>query len=259
VDPEVFERTLQAGLRQQGSAEEVLDGLPPGAAVVLHDVEMWWERRAGGAVVLAELLQLIEAHSHRVLFIVNLNVHAFRFIDHLVPLSDRALAVVECGPLDASSLKDVITRRHASTGLRFELDGRDEENVGDWRLARLFSRYFDYARGSVGIALRAWMVHVEAFTDDRLVIRSPRSFDQEVFFRLRVPWIALIVELILHREVTMARLERFSGLEPTAVASTVRTLQRMGLVVVDRHATVSLEPTAQHLVVAHLRSRGMLP
>ena len=245
-------------MREQGPLDEVLAGLPGGVAVILHDVEMWWSRRPGGTVVIDRLLSLIEAHGDRIFFVLNLNVHAFRFIDRIVPLSDRALAVLECGPLDASALKEVITRRHASTGLRFELDGRLESTLGDWRQARLFSRYFDYAQGSVGVALRAWMVHIERFHQDRLMIRRPENFDHEVFFRLRVEWIALIVELILHREVTLTRLQTLSGLDPSTVASTVRTLQRMGLVLVDRHETVSLDPTAQHMVIQHLRSRGMV-
>jgi amino acid transporter len=258
VDLEVFDRTMQVALRQQGTSNEGIAALPAGTALVLHDIEMWWERRPGGTLVLERLLQLIEDHGARVLFILNLNIHAFRFIDRLLPLSDRALAVLECGPLDASELRDAIIGRHTSTGLRFQLDGRDEQALGDWRRARLFSRYFDYARGSIGIALRAWMVHIQAFDDDVLVLEGPKDFDHEVFYRLRPPWIALVIELILHREVTLTRLRRLVGIDPQTADSTVRTLQRMGLVTVDRQQVVCLDPTAQHMLVEHLRQRGML-
>jgi amino acid transporter len=258
VDLEVFDRTMQVALRQQGTSDEGIAALPAGTALVLHDIEMWWERRPGGTLVLERLLQLIEDHGDRILFILNLNIHAFRFINRLLPLSDRALAVLECGPLDASDLRDAIIGRHTSTGLRFQLDGRDEHALGDWRRARLFSRYFDYARGSIGIALRAWMVQIQAFEDDVLVLQSPQAFDLEVFYRLRPPWIALVIELILHREVTSTRLRRLVGIDPQTADSTVRTLQRMGLVTVDRQQIVCLDPTAQHMLVEHLRQRGML-
>jgi hypothetical protein len=258
VDLEVFDRTMQVALRQQGTSDEGIAALPAGTALVLHDIEMWWERRPGGTLVLERLLQLIEDHGDRILFILNLNIHAFRFINRLLPLSDRALAVLECGPLDASDLRDAIIGRHTSTGLRFQLDGRDEHALGDWRRARLFSRYFDYARGSIGIALRAWMVQIQAFEDDVLVLQSPQAFDLEVFYRLRPPWIALVIELILHREVTLTRLRRLVGIDPQTADSTVRTLQRMGLVTVDRQQIVCLDPTAQHMLVEHLKQRGML-
>jgi len=258
VDIEVFQRTMQVALRQQGPLDEGIAALPAGTAVILHDIEMWWERRPGGTAVLSRLLQLIENHGDRVLFILNLNIHAFRFIDRLLPLSDRALAVLECGPLDASQLRDAIIGRHTSTGLKFQLDGREEHALGDWRRARLFSRYFDYARGSIGVALRAWMVHIQAFKDDTLLIESPENFDHEVFYRLRAPWVALVIELILHREVTMARLKRLVGVDAISTDSTIRTLQRMGLVVVDKQQIVRLDPTAQHMLVEHLRHRGML-
>ena len=258
VDIALFDKTLQLALGEQGRASDAIAALPVGSALVFDDLEMWWERRAGGTSVLERLLALIEEHGDRVLFILNLNLHAFRFIDKLLAISDRALAVVECGPMDASALRDAILGRHASTGLTFELEGRSEDALGDWRRAKLFSRYFGYARGSIGIALRAWMANIQAFEADLLRIQTPRDFNSEVFYRLKPDSIALIIALILHREVTLGRLKRIIGPKAHGLEVSVGTLRRMGLVREDRQGRLSLDPCAQHMLVEHLNRRGML-
>ncbi|MEZ4265986.1 MAG: hypothetical protein R3F39_06375 [Myxococcota bacterium] len=263
ADPDELKAAFETALDAQGSYRELLGGLAPGSVVVVHDLEMWWERGATGRTALAELLDLVDRFGAHCLFMMTISTPARRFIDRLEPISERALAVVECGPLPAEVLKEIIMLRHRSTGLRFELGGRSEEALGDWRLARLFSAHFDASGGNVGAALHGWVAHIERVQGERLVVRRPQRHDLGVLRELSVGPLAILLQLVLHKQLSRARLERIasggSDSARPAVGADLSTLLRMGLVVENQRGVLELSPAVQHLVLEHLGARGLLP
>ena len=250
---------LREALGGLSSVEEALQTTPEGTVLILHDIELWWGRERGGAASLERLMSLIDRYSDRCFFVLNLRTRPFRFLDRLTRLSDRALAVIECGPLDAEALKDIVMLRHRSTGLAFTLDGRPEATLRDWRLARLFSAHFDSSRGMVGVALASWIAGIDRVEGNTVTIRSPSHWPLEAFEGLRVSWLAIVLQLILHRQLTRDRLSRISQLPEAEIMEDLAALVRMGLITEDRRGVLELDPLAEHLLVAHLDRRGQLP
>ncbi len=259
TDAARLDDALRGALGGLSSVEEALQTAPDGTVLILHDLELWWGRQPGGSALLERLMHLIDRHSDRCFFILNMGLRPFRFLDRLIRLSDRALAVVECGSLDAETLKDIVMIRHRSTGLAFELAGRPESTLRDWRIARLFSAHFDNSAGMVGVALTAWIAGVTAVGPTTLTIEAPTQPSLEPLEGLRVSWVAVLVQLVLHRQLTRERLLSVSQLPEAELLEELAALLRMGLVTEDRRGVIELDLVVEHLLIAHFEESGVLP
>ncbi len=259
VDPVVFAERMQDALQVRGTLEEVLRTVPEGSALVLEDVELWWERSPDGLAVIDVLLDAIGRHGDRCLFVLELNTRAFRAIDRFRGLAQRALAVLECGPVDSRTLREMIELRHGSTGFGWELDGRPADALSDWRRARFFAGHFDAARGLVGPALQGWLVCVASLQGETLAMRQPSAPDDSVLDELSAGQRALLVQFVLHKAVTPARLLRVTGIAPERLDAEVGTLVRMGLLVREGEEVLTLNRYLQHHVTRDLEDRRMLP
>jgi hypothetical protein len=168
------------------------------------------------------------------------------------------LAVIECEPLPAEALKSIISLRHGSTGISFELAGTAEEDLAPWRQARLFTRYFDYSGGLVAVALRAWLAHIDKIDTNTMLMRWPKRPRIEAIDQLRVELAALLVQLVVHKQVTLRRLQRITALPQEELESDLSALTRMGIVRRDARDVMHVDRFVAHLVTDSLRTQGML-
>ncbi len=252
---DAFRQALTDATGHGGRPTNIIAAVPDRAVVVIEDLELWWERSPGGLAVVDELLSLIETHAGRVLFVVEIGVHALELLGRFRPLLDHALSVVECGPVDAEAIKEIVTLRHASTGMRFTLEGVHQDELSDWREARLFNGHFSASRGLVGAALTSWITHIEGADGRSIAIAPAARDDWELLDRLRPEWVALLVQLLLHKRVTTAGLARVSGLERRALDHKLDVLTRMGLVHRSQSGTLRLNRFVAHALVERLRAR----
>ena len=258
IDTSALRLALEAEVKERGKPADIVAKAPDGAVFVFDDLEMWWERSPEGMAVIQEFVGLLQAHGGRCLFVANLGIHAWRVLQHFVRLSESALAVVECEPLPAETLKSIIALRHGSTGIDFDLAGTSEEELAPWQQARLFTRYFDYSGGLVAVALRAWLAHIDKVDGNTLMMRWPKRPRAEAIEKLRVELCALLVQLVVHKQVTLRRLQRISGLPKDALEEDIGALTRMGLVRRDARDVMHVDRFVAHLVTDGLRNQGML-
>jgi len=253
-----FADALRAATGQRGAPIDVLASIPDKSVVVVEDLELWWDRTEDGLAVVDCLLECVAAHGDRVLFVIEVGSLPFDVIDRMRPLSDHALAVVECGPLPAESLKEIVMLRHGSTGVRFSLEGRPEANLGEWRIAQLFSQYFGATRGLVGTVLASWIANVEDVDEGTIQICAPKRAGWEVLDGLRPEWVAILVQLLLHKRLTRSRLQRISGMDAEELDGPLDVLTRMGLVIQSRHGVLRLDRFTRHAVIERLRARRVI-
>ncbi|MCA9707772.1 MAG: amino acid permease [Myxococcales bacterium] len=258
IEPAAFRLALEGEIKEHGPVEEIVRKVPDGAVLFFDDLEMWWERSDEGLAVLEQFVALLREHSRRCVVLANLNVHAWRVLRSFLRLEEHAVAVIECEPLPAEALKSIISLRHGSTGVRFELAGVPEDELAPWRQARLFSRYFDYSGGLVAVALRAWLIHIDKVDGNTLHMRWPRRPRAGALEHLRVELRALLVQLVVHKQVTRARLLRLSGLPEATLDEDLGALVRMGLVRRDQSDVLHVDRFVAHLVTDRLRQLGML-
>ncbi len=258
IDLTAFHRALRKALELDGEIPELFSALPEGAVIVLDDLQMWWERSPAGLEVIQQVLNLIERYGKRTLFVMALGTQPFHFISRLLPLADSALAILDCTPMPAEALKSIVTLRHASTGLKFEFESKSEDELGDWRLARLFSDYFEYSGGVVGVALRAWIHRIRRLRDDSLEIERPDAAGWEAIDALGTERVAMLLELVLHKQLSLTRLRRITGFENRDLRREIDALIRMGLVVESRQRVVEINPDICHIVHSRFSKRGLI-
>lgn len=258
TDPSVLATALRKIGGDTGTPEEVLGRLPDDTVLVFDDLELWWERSPEGLRAIEALVELIERFGDRILFVIGVSRQAFAFIDHFQPLADDALAVLECTPMPAEELKSICVLRHGSTGLTFELDGKSEEHLTEWRLARLFSSHFDASKGYVGSALRSWISNVKKVRGTTLVIESPAAPKWDLLDELRPSHKALLIQLVLHKALSRARVARITGQDERTVTHDLDTLVRMGLLSESHQHTITINPFVHHAVLDRLSRKGLL-
>ncbi len=251
------ERALTHGSRWT-SADEFLPRLVDGSVIVIDDFELWWERRDGGLQAVEHLLDCVDEHSHRLRFVIGVNQHAYNVMDHLVRLTSSANAVETCHPFSAQELRHAIMRRHRSTGLRFTLEGRPEDSLGELAMARLFSAHFNAAAGNMAAALRGWLAHVENCTDQEITIRRPVAADWSALDALDADGKTLLLQLILHKEASRGRIRRVLGQPEPVVDDLLRELTHAALVVEHPSRGFGLNPYIQHHVIRHFRERSLV-
>ena len=259
LDIEQFKQALRDALQVQGEITDIFQAVKERSVIILHDLELWWSRHDDGLAVVELVLRLIEEHGDRTLFVVNLNTYAFRFISKVLPLADHALSVVNCGPLSAEELKTLVLLRHRSTGHHFRVESKTEEQLSDWALARIFTGTFDYSQGNVGVALQAWISHTESVQRSTLSLQIPKATDIELFDELRMEWLAILVQFVLHKRLTRGRLLTITSASEPSVTVAINTLIRMGVVTESSSGVLELNRFVGHLVIRYLDERGLLP
>ncbi len=257
TEREAFAEALGKATRAEGTPDELVSRLPDGTVIVVDDLELWWERSPDGLGALELVAELVKRFGDRILFVLALSKQAFGFINRYQPIGDDALAVLECSPLPAEELKAIIMLRHGSTGLQFALEGKEERELSDLKLARLFSRHFDYSSGHVGAALRSWITHVRKVSSSSLDVQTPNGARWELLDELRPSLKALLVQLVLHKSLSRERLVHVTREREAALEHEVGTLIRMGLVTESQHA-LSINPFVHHAVIGRLSKRGLL-
>ncbi|MCA9489404.1 MAG: ATP-binding protein, partial [Myxococcales bacterium] len=258
-DPAALHAALEHALRLSGSVHDLLDGLADGSVVVLHDAELWWERSADGLRVLELLVDVLESHGDRLLFVVEAGEAPLGLWRRLVPIEEEALAVVRTGPVDAETLKDIVLARHKATGLTATIDGRSEDELSGWNQARLFTALFDQSDGNIAAALHGWVAAIEGVDGSTLTIRTPIAPEDEALSALSTPLLGLLVEIVLHGQLTPERLARITGEGESELRRQLGALRRLGLVEGARRELIELSAAARGPVVRHLRTHGWLP
>jgi hypothetical protein len=259
IDPDTFEIRLAAALRMpRTDASRMLARVPAGSAVIINDLGLWWERTPDGNAVLELLRKLIERFDDRCLFIANASLHAFRLMNRIHTMDDRVLALIECEPFHARELKDLVLQRHGAGGLAFTIDGRPEEALSDWQIARFFDALFDYSNGNVGAALNTWITAIREVEGGTVHLVTPRRPGLEPFSDLGPIQRMIGVQLVIHDRATQDRLMRITRLEPAVLAREMRVLQSCGLVVQRPGGAYQVDRFARPHFMRFLRKEGLL-
>ncbi len=259
IDPDNFELRLATALRMpREDAPRMIARMPAGSALVLHDLGLWWERSPGGNAVLDIIIGLMERFDDRCLFIVNANIHAFRLMNRIQPMDDRILKLIECEPFHARELKELVLLRAGAGGLGFTIDGRPDEALSDWRIARFFDALFGYCNGNVGAALSAWITSIREVEDDTVHVVTPRRPRLEPFSDLGPIQRMIGVQLAIHDRATQDRLVRITRLDRAVLAREMRVLESCGLLVQRAGGAYQIDRFARPHFVRFLTQEGLL-
>ncbi len=225
-----FHRAIKKGLKYYGEIQSAFDQLTDGAVLIFNDAEKWWERSEHGFALLESLMGMIETYSHKALFIVNMNWHSFQLINDIGAIEENFFKVIKTQPFNAEELKQVILSRHRTSRLKFRLEGKHEDTMSEWKLAKLFTRYFDLSNGNVGVALQQWVCNIESITSQgEIAIKNPRRPDQEALKSLHNDRVIILIQFVLHRKLSTERLSRIMQSDMEEMVKQLEVLHRLDI------------------------------
>lgn len=254
----VFAKTLGKAIGTSGAAEDLINALPHESIMFIHDLELWFERHAGGLDVLREIATCIEVRSHDVLFVVNTTSSAFELIRALVPLEDLVSANVTLLPMSTESLQEMIMLRHKSSGMALQLNGRSEMDLSDFARARLFDAYFKVSHGNPGIALSTWLACIERVNGKTIEIQRPELPSTQPLSHMPDDWLVYLTQIVLHKRITAEKLSRVTGSDCDEAQHIIRRLRSAGLLEERAPGVFMINSNVDHLVRNLLREGQMI-
>ncbi|MFC2119504.1 hypothetical protein ACFLQ4_00395 [Bacteroidota bacterium] len=227
---DVFEEAVKKSINNLGSFEELFTAVPQHSTIIINDLELWWERSENGFDVIDTIANLIRDYSSKILFIVNCNIHSFKIMNTISRLDELFISTIYCEPFDSEALKEVILLRHYSSGMKFKLGNKMEDELGEIKLASLFDDYFNYSIGNVGIALNAWIANITKVENNTVTIKQPLVPDTEALNNLEDDWLIYIAQIILHRRISFETLKGLMKVNDERCEDVVKSLLRFGII-----------------------------
>ena len=225
-----FIAELQKVTSNMGSLVEIMESLPQGTVLIIHDLELWWERSVDGWDVIRLLISLINDYSNKFLFVVNMNPYAFELMNKMVNLQDAFISVIVIRPFDSRQIKEIIIRRHRSSGMKFILNKSEEDDLSEIRMASLFNKYFNYSEGNPGTALKAWLTNIIKVSEMKIYIQSPKLPDTKILSELEEDWKVLLIHLILHKRLSFQRITKVFFSDVARARAVINSMLRAGLI-----------------------------
>ena len=227
---DVFEEMLRKSTNNPGSIDEIIGGLPQHSTIIINDLELWWERSEKGFEVINKIANLIRDYSNKILFIVNCNIHTYKLMNTINKLDGLFISIIECEPFDSELLKEVILLRHDSSGIKFKLGNKIDDELGEIKIAELFDNYFNYSKGNVGIALNAWVANIIKVESNIVEIKQPVIPNTTPLHFLDDDWLIYISQIMLHRRISFETLKRLMKVSDEKCKDVVMSLLRCGII-----------------------------
>lgn len=249
-DPLAFGLALQKATRMEGDVNEIFKTLAHGSVLVIHDLELWWERAGDDGLRTIRLIKdLVDTYSHKCLIIVNLNPFAFEVLKKAEALDTYSLGTIRCQPFDAYDLRQLILSRHKSSGMQFKLGGRLETDVNEVRLARMFNSIFENTHGNPGMAMNVWLRGITELRDKTIVIKPPGVTDIRVLYNLSTEWNMIALQLLMHKRASFEKLCRILSEKPENIMHSVRAMVRIGILKKNSMEVFGLNPYIEVLLL----------
>ncbi len=255
---EDFLAQLQKSTGLTTGIHEIIDTLPYGSVLVIHDLELWWERSEQGLEIIKLILDLIGTFNFKCLFIINMNPFTYDLINGICTMDSHFISIIYCQPFISEELKEMVLRRHRSSGLKFRVQKREEEHISEIALARLFNRYFDQSDGNPGTVLYQWLANIEKVTAGTIYIGVPKNIDIQPIENLDEDSLVVLVQLALHKRMPYGKLEKILGIESHFTQEIVNSLIRTGLIEERPDGLLLINPYVEPLVRKVIKRKGLV-
>ena len=238
--------------------QEALESLPDNSIVIFDNLELWWSRTENGNVILEIIQKIIDKYSDRILFIANTGKESYRFMRRVSTIDQAFLGEVRLMPFDAREIETIIMRRHKAAGIPFSIQGRDEQNYRSLHFARLFTKYFSFSSGNIGITLAAWIANIIKVEEDMLMMRYPIIPDDLPLENLEENTLLSLIQLMLHHQMSADKLSRVMQLKKEEATSILDTLLKKNLITVNDSGIYEANPVMYRFIIERLKKAELL-
>lgn len=252
-----FAAALNEATGIHGTLEEIMNTVPQGSVIIIHDLELWWQRSEDGLTIVKKLCELIDEYGKKCLFVVNLNPYTLRLINKLIAFNDYFIEVINCRAFESQELKNLIMTRHQSTGLVLSMNGKNN-HISELGIAKLFDGYFNMSKGNPGVALNAWLTNIVRVNDSELVIRQAHTTGISALKDMNADWQLVLLQLLLHKRLSFDRLQEVMLLDEPELETILLAMSRAALLTEKKHRVYIMEPHMEPLILQALKDKELL-
>jgi amino acid transporter len=258
IKKDVFEEALQKALGININPNFFLNSSPTERVIIINDLELWWERHEEGDGVVLEIVNLIKTLNSKVFFIVNAGKVAYGLMNKLNKLDSYFMGHIECEPMDAKELKELIMVRHRTGGLKFNLNGKHEDTLNQWNFAKLFNRYFNLTGGNPGYTMQAWLSNITKVMGKAIVIKTP-SIPKTIYLNdIGDDLWLVILQIAIHRRFDVERLSRILRQKEPQTSMLIVDLLRAGITEERFPKVYALNANIEMFIFEKLRDKGFV-
>ena len=258
IEFQSFDEVIAEAFQAEKYSEKLFESLPKGSFVIFEDIELWWQRTANGVMVLKHLFKLVSKYSHRIFFILSVNVFAFKLLEKILPLDAVLLGSVRLTPMPVQSIKDMVLLRHAGAGLDFTYKNLRGSEMSAVKMADLFVKSYKFSRGNAGVALAAWLSGIRKIENDLLQIDPVVAPGTDLIHQLPVDVKLIFVQLLLHKQLTKEKLAIVSGLDSDRIDEHLQFLWRMGIFNKIRNDVFEINIYWYPVIVEYLTAKNFI-
>jgi amino acid transporter len=255
---EVFDKAAGTAFNNSFGAEHNFSSLKTLSLVIIEDAELWWEKVYKGEETLQAILNLTSKYRNQVVFLFVSNDLAYKSIQNVMDVAGYFSSIVECVPMNASTLGKMLLTRHNLGNIPFVLNGRRQQHFRSWHYASLFNKYFLLSEGNPGLCLHMWINNIEDTDGKILNIRKPAFFDNSIFDRLSKMQRIVLLNIILHSGLTVERLERLLKINETEAINLLKGLMVLGLVTKTAANVYKTDRVSHHRLVSYFRNNNFI-
>jgi amino acid transporter len=257
ITKEGFTLALRKATQINEEAGQIMGLLPTGSIIIINDLELFWERAEKGLTVIHMLEQLIDEYGQRILFVVNMNPHAYKLINQLTGFGNRFVEIINFTPFDAKDLKELMMKRHRSSGFGISFND-DKTNLNELQLAQLFNGYFDYSEGNPGVALNGWLSNIKKVSGNNLIINKPDYPSITSLKELDENWTMLLMQFVLHKRLTQDKIQRITGWDTADAKGLILAMFRSGIIVEKSSGVYIVDPFIHPFLIKALKDKELL-
>lgn len=240
------------------SWSEALETLPEGSTVIFDNLELWWSRTENGNVILDIIRKIIDKYSDHILFIANAPKVSYNFMRKISNIHEAFVGEVKLMPFDARELETIIMRRHKAGGIKFNINGRTENNYRSIHYARLFTRYFNFSNGNIGIALYNWISNITSVEESEIIMRYPSIPEDLPLETLGETTLFSLIQLVTHRQMSADKLSRVMQIKKEEAAAIMDLLYKKSLVTVNDSGIYELNPVMYRFIIERLNKAELI-
>ena len=256
TDISVMEEVLRKATGIQGDSALLFSMLPPNSMIILHDLELWWERsEPHGLDVIRHIKWMVEEFSYKCLFVVNTTPFSYSIINTAEPLDIHCAGVVRCLPFNSFELKQLILTRHNSSGLSLDFISNTEGVSNQIKIARVFNRLFAYSNGNPGAAMNAWLAGIQDYSDKVITWKRTSLQDGKVLREMPEVWGHFCFQLLIHNRMSIDKMERCLQIEREQIVEITRTMERLYLITEYPTSVYNLNSNMELLLVAYCKEK----
>ncbi len=258
VSKKIFERELAKVTGVARKKDEIYNTLQFGSVIVLHDMELWWERTPKGLELIKEIMLDINRYGQSYLFVINMNIFAYEHINRILNIQGLLIGAIHCQAFDSEELKSLIMKRHQSSGLSFVLENRPEENLSQLKLAKLFSRYFDCTKGNPGVTLNTWLSNITQYKNEEIFMDYPDTPDSEALEEMNEQSLIMLNQIALHKRMDIPKLCRVFAQSQEQIEQVLIPLRLNALLQEKAEGVFVINPFIEPYVVKMLKQKELL-